>query len=179
MTPKVLFVDDEPSTLELLRRSLRNEKYVIFTASSAVEALAVMKKQQIDVVVSDEVMPGMSGTDLLAMIRRLYPGTIRIILTGHPDVDVIAKAMSDGGVYRFFTKPWNKIDLAVTISQAIAQKRLAEKHRNLKGEYKKQAEALDKLEKQHPGITKLNTDADGVIVIDDVDDADEILLSFR
>ena len=179
MTARVLFVDDDPVTLEMLKRSLREEGYLVLTAFSPDQALEIMKEQPVDLIVSDEIMSGMNGTELLAMVRNLYPETIRIILTGHPDTEVITKAVTDGGVYRFFTKPWNRIDLIVTIRQALAQKRLAEKHSSLEAKYRNQTEILEKLEKQHPGITRLDTDEDGVIVIDYEDDADEILLSIK
>lgn len=181
MKARVLFVDDDNVTIEMLKRSVKDEGYTILTATSPVQALMIMEEQPVDVIVSDEVMPDMNGTELLARVRSLYPDTIRIILTGHPDTDVISKAVTDGGVYRFFTKPWNRIDLVVTIRQAIAQKRLEEEHSSLETKYRKQADILEKLEKQHPGITRLDTDEDGVIVIEDEADADadDILMSFK
>ena len=72
MRPRILFVDDEPELLESIRDALRRERFRIFTAGSAAEALAVLEQQEIEVVVSDERMPGMSGSELLAEVYRRY-----------------------------------------------------------------------------------------------------------
>jgi DNA-binding NtrC family response regulator len=119
---RVLFVDDDPSVTDAMRRSLRDEPYQVATAGSGDEALAVLRKGPVDVIVSDEMMPGMSGSDLLALVRRDYPGTARMILTGQATLDAAIRAINEGEVYRFFTKPARTIDLALAIRQALALK---------------------------------------------------------
>ena len=79
MSRNVIFVDDKPAITDALKRALRKEPYEILTANSAAEALAILAEIQVDVVVSDEMMPGMSGSEFLAVVRRRYPDTIRII----------------------------------------------------------------------------------------------------
>ena len=124
MRPKVLFVDDEPKVIAGLKRAMRKEPYEIITANSACEALDIMDSTAIDVVISDEMMPGMSGSEFITKICQDYPDTIRMILTGHASLDMAIKAINEGEIYRFFTKPCNEVDLAVTIRHALEQKRL-------------------------------------------------------
>ena len=83
MQHKVLFVDDEPNGTKALKRALRREPYDILSAGSADESLEMLERESVDVVVSDENMPGMTGSEFLAVVYEKYPDTIRIILTGH------------------------------------------------------------------------------------------------
>lgn len=129
MAHKVLFVDDEPHVLAALRRALRKEPYQVRCASSAAEALALMAQIAVDVVVSDEQMPGMSGSELLAEVRRRYPDTVRMMLSGKATLEGAIRAINDGEIYRFFTKPCNELDLATTIRHALEQKDLVEANR--------------------------------------------------
>jgi len=127
MTAKVLLVDDEPNLLSALRRSLRREPYEILSAASGEEALSILASTEVDVVVSDQNMPGMSGTELLTRIHETYPETVRFMLTGKATLEVAVEAINNGAISRFFTKPCNDVDLAITIRQALEHKRLTEK----------------------------------------------------
>src|SRR5579871_4385178 len=100
MTETVLFLDDEPAILEGFARLLRKEPYTVLTATSGVAALAVLGRQPIDVVVSDERMPGMSGSEFLDQVRTQYPCIIRIMLTGQARMEVATRAIQQG-LYRF------------------------------------------------------------------------------
>lgn len=177
--PKILFVDDEPNVTEALKRSLRKEPYDIFTAESAVDALQILATNAIDVVVSDERMPGMSGSVFLSKVRETYPETVRIILSGQASLEDVVRAINEGEIYRFCMKPLNASDLGVTIRQALQQKRLLEQTRRLLREYQKksvlverQATLIDELERSQPGITRLDTDAEGAILVDEDEDTD-------
>jgi len=108
---KVLFVDDQAEILTLIKRMLKDEPYTKYFVSSATEALALMEKQPIDVLVTDMLMPDMSGLELLEMIKTQYPETVKIVLSGYSQVSSILAAINSGDVYRFITKPW-KIDEA-------------------------------------------------------------------
>ena len=121
MTHTILVVDDQQPLLDLLREALQRESYQVFCAGSAEEALPILSRQHVDVIISDEKMPGMSGTELLAIARKKYPESIRIILTGHANLKSALRAINEGEVYRFFTKPYNLLDLAATIGQALQQ----------------------------------------------------------
>ena len=90
-TYKILFVDDEENVLKAMCRIFRQENYTMMTASSGAEALEVLQKEAVHVVISDHRMPGMTGAELLRKIKTLYPQTIRIMLTGHADVNAINK----------------------------------------------------------------------------------------
>lgn len=117
---RVLLVDDEESILSSLRRLLRSQSYELFFANSGMKALEIMQDQPIDLVISDARMPNMDGATLLATIRERYPQTFRILLTGYADLDMIAKAINEGQIYRYLSKPWNDQELLLTVEQALA-----------------------------------------------------------
>ena len=128
----ILFVDDEAGVLAAMRRIFLEENYRIFTAPGGPEALAVLEKEQISLVVSDHRMPGMTGAELLKTVKARWPQTIRIMLTGHADISSVMGAVKDGAVYKFITKPWNDEDLRLTVSLALQQYVLMQENRNLK-----------------------------------------------
>jgi type II secretory ATPase GspE/PulE/Tfp pilus assembly ATPase PilB-like protein/FixJ family two-component response regulator len=128
----VLFVDDEPSVLSAMRRIFMEENYRILTAATGHEALAVMAAEQVQLVVSDHRMPAMTGAELLKTIKERWPQTIRIMLTGHADINSVMGAVRDGAVYKFITKPWNDDDLRLTVSLALQQFVLLQENRNLR-----------------------------------------------
>ena len=173
---KVLFVDDEPNVRAALTRSFRREPYDILSADSAKHALEILARETIDVVVSDEQMPGMTGSELLAVVCAKYPQTIRLILTGHANLDAAIRAINEGEVYRFFTKPYNEVDLQVTIRQALQYRDLALQSRWLLGQYRRQASMLEDLERRAPGITRVEKDDSGAYVLGPVvSDMDNLL----
>ncbi|KAG8152658.1 HD domain-containing phosphohydrolase [Burkholderia catarinensis] len=122
--PSILLVDDEPSVLSALRRVFRPAGYDIRTADSGEAALEVLASTEVDLIVSDMRMPGMSGAEFLARARALYPDTMRILLTGYAEIASVVQAVNDGGVYRYLNKPWDDQDLLLTIEQALEQRRL-------------------------------------------------------
>jgi DNA-binding NtrC family response regulator len=105
----LLIVDDEPITLMSLKGILRQDGYQILTALTPEEAFEQLALHPVQVVVSDQRMPAMSGTEMLDKVKDLYPDTIRIVLSSHTDLQTIIDAVNRGAVYRFYTKPW-KID---------------------------------------------------------------------
>lgn len=167
MSRKVLFVDDEPRVTESLKRALRKEPYEILSANSANEGLKVLAREPVDVVISDEKMPGMPGSEFLAVVRKLYPETIRIILTGGASMEAAIRAINEGEIYRFLTKPCNEVDLAITIRQALQLKDLMVISRRLLEKNKHQSVLLQDLEKKYPGITKVKRDSTGAIIMDE------------
>ena len=128
----VLFVDDEEGVLSAMRRIFMEENYQIHTAPSADKALAIMAKTRVQLVVSDHRMPGMTGSEFLKEVKERWPETIRIMLTGHADVNSIMGAVKDGAVYKFITKPWNDEDLRLTVSLALQQYVLMAENRKLR-----------------------------------------------
>ena len=167
MPCRVLLVDDEPLVTEALMRALHKEAFIGYCACSAVEALGILAREKIDVVVSDEMMPGMLGSDFLGVVCSQYPETVRIILTGHPNLDTALRAINKGHIYRFLIKPCNGAELGITIKQAIQQKELSRKSLSLLETVRRQSKMLDDLERQYPGITRVDTDSNGTIDIGD------------
>ncbi len=167
MSQTVLFVDDEPEITEGLKRTLRKEPYDVITANSANEALELLKKGGVDVVISDEKMPGMTGTEFLARVRNKYPETIRMVLTGQASLEAAIHAINKGQIYRFLTKPCNDMDLAFTIQQALRQKQLVKKANQLLRISRRQAAIIQRMENDHPEILKVERDREGAIMIDE------------
>jgi CheY-like chemotaxis protein len=115
----VLFVDDEESILRLLTRILRSEGYDIHTATSAEHGLQILAQTPIAVVVSDQRLAGMSGTEFLRRVRALYPETVRIVLSGYADIESVTSAINDGAIYKFLTKPWEEDALRSDLRHAF------------------------------------------------------------
>ncbi|KWV89475.1 MULTISPECIES: HD domain-containing phosphohydrolase [Pseudomonas] len=120
----VLLVDDEESILNSLRRLLRGQPYEVVLATSGAQALEIMATRPIDLVMSDARMPGMDGATLLAEVHRLYPATSRILLTGYADLTTIIKAINDGQIHRYISKPWNDEELQLVLQQTLDHQRL-------------------------------------------------------
>jgi DNA-binding NtrC family response regulator len=125
MKHTVLFVDDELPVLEALRRALRREPFELLTAHSGKQALEILAKQAVDLVVADESMPEMTGSELLAEVRRKYPDVIRITLTGQASLEAAITARHEGQIYRFLTKPFSPVDLGYTLQDALLLRDLA------------------------------------------------------
>jgi len=115
----LLLVDDEPNVLASLKRALRREGYRILFATSASEAMQILATNKIGVILSDQRMPGMTGTEFLSRVKVMYPNVVRIVLSGHTDVSTITDAVNRGAVYKFLTKPWEDATLRETLREAF------------------------------------------------------------
>ncbi len=167
MQPTVLLVDDEENVLAGLKRALRREPYAVIVATSGPEALQFMKETCVDVLVADEQMPVMSGSELLAIVRREHPYIMRIILTGHADVEGAIRAINEGEVYRYLTKPADPVELTGTIRQALQQSELMKGVRRLLRTVGRQSAVLEEIERGNPGITQVRTTPGGAILVED------------
>ena len=176
MNHAVLLVDDDANLLAALKRALRTEPYEILTAGSAGEALQAMATRTVDVVVSDEDMPGMPGTAFLKEVRALYPDTVRIMLTGKATLENALRAINDGGIARFFVKPCDGRELAFSIRQGLQHRELMVAARRLLKRSKRQSTVIQQLEKAYPSITRVERDDDGAIVIKDAGDDFNMLI---
>lgn len=114
----VLVVDDDSAVLASIRRGLRNEPFEVLTTEHPEEALEWMDKRDIDVVVADQSMPFMAGTELLDRILERRPGAVRVILTGHPDRFPMGEGLT-GKVQFLLSKPWNPRELGETLRRLI------------------------------------------------------------
>ncbi len=124
MSEKILFVDDEPAILDGYRRLLRGD-YEINTAAGGALALDMLANDSYSVVIADMRMPEMDGAQLLSRIALKYPTTMRIMLTGNSDMQTAVRAVNEGAVFRFLTKPCDKELLRDTIQAALVQYRLS------------------------------------------------------
>ena len=116
--PKILVVDDEPDNLDLLYRTFRRE-FQVLKASSGLEALSVLTSEgEVAVIISDQRMPEMKGTEFLSKTVPQFPNTMRIILTGFTDVEDLVEAINSGQVYKYITKPWDPNELRDVVRRA-------------------------------------------------------------
>ena len=129
----LLLVDDEENILTSLRRLLRKDDYHIVTATSGAQGLQRLAENAVDVILSDQRMPGMTGVEFLRRAKELYPDTVRMSLSGFTDLQSITDAVNEGAIYKFLTKPWDDERLRAHISEAFRQKGLADENRLLDG----------------------------------------------
>ena len=115
----LLLVDDEQNVLNALRRLLRREGYRILTASSGAEGLELLALHQVQVIISDQRMPGMSGVEFLSKAKELYPETVRISLSGYSEISTVTDAINKGAIWKYITKPWDDEMLLQEIRSAF------------------------------------------------------------
>jgi len=119
--PHVLFVDDEKGILATLRRLFHEEDWELYFATSAEEGLRILKKESMDLVVSDVRMPGMNGIVFLNEVKKNYPRIVRIFLSGYADHKAVTKAFADGCAQQLLPKPWDDNELRQVIKGALRQ----------------------------------------------------------
>ncbi len=153
--------------LNALKRLFKEEGFDIAAVESGEEALAVLAREPVDLIITDENMPGLSGTELLNIVRRKHHDIIRIMLTGLSDIEVAKNAINKGEIYRFFVKPWDDVELLVSVRHAFAQKLLQNENERLKAAIEEKDRLLKKLEAKYPGITSVCTDQTGAYIIED------------
>lgn len=142
----VLFVDDEEHILTSLKRLLRKEPYKVFTAVGGEAGLEVLLENPgIQMVVSDQRMPGMCGTEFLAKVKESNPDTVRIVLSGFAEASAIVDAINEGEVYRFIAKPWVDDDLKVTFRQCLEHYDIVQENRRLQKQTQDQLVQLKNL----------------------------------
>ncbi|MFZ6844723.1 EAL domain-containing protein [Undibacterium sp. RuTC16W] len=127
----LLLVDDEPNILASVKRLLRRDGYQIFTANSGQDGLRLLSENKVDVIVSDQRMPEMTGVEFLRNAKKLYPDTIRIVLSGYTELQSITDAINEGAIYKFLTKPWEDEQLKEQIAEAFHHKEMADENRRL------------------------------------------------
>jgi len=142
----ILFVDDEQSILNSLKRLLRKEPYTVHTALDGPTGLEILSRNpSIQVVVSDQRMPGMRGTDFLAKVKAAFPETVRIVLSGFAEASTIVEAINQGEVYRFVAKPWQDEDLKATFRQCLDHYDIIQENKRLNEQTVRQMEQLKNL----------------------------------
>lgn len=115
----LLLVDDEENILASLRRLFRRDGYQVLLAQSGQEGLKALESATVGVVVSDQRMPEMSGVDFLRVVKRRFPDTVRIVLSGYTDLKSVTDAINEGAIYKFLTKPWDDEQLRANVREAF------------------------------------------------------------
>jgi signal transduction histidine kinase len=129
----LLIVDDERDVLDSLRH-LFHRTCRVLTAEGGEAALAILAREDVHVILSDQRMPGMTGDALLGQARRLYPDVIRMLFTGYADLDAVVRAVNEGHIYRYIVKPWDPAELEVILRQAFEHHDLVSERKRLVGE---------------------------------------------
>lgn len=143
---RILYVDDEPQNLISFKASFRQD-YTIFTVNSGQEAINFLNKQKVDLIITDQRMPRMTGVELFEKILPEFPEPIRMVITGYSDINAVIDAINKGKVYHYITKPWNAQELKLIIDNALESGRLKKENRTLlaeKNELMLQAERQEK-----------------------------------
>ncbi|WP_242360142.1 response regulator [Anaeromyxobacter sp. SG17] len=139
----ILFVDDEPEVLGLLRRTFPpQDGYEALTAGGAEEALKILSEREVELLVTDQRMPGMSGVELVSEARRKRPDLCAILLTAYTEPRELVEAINRGEVYRYLVKPWESADLRQTVVRALEQVHLKREHARLLAEAERRLQAL-------------------------------------
>ncbi|MGC4120506.1 MAG: response regulator [Myxococcales bacterium] len=159
----LLVIDDDESIRKALNRTLRAEGYVIHLASSGAEGLEKLKTIAFDCVISDHLMPVMTGLEVLKLVRDRRPDVGRIMLTGHADVQVALQSINEGEIHRFLTKPWDDTELKVTLYSVLGEVELGRRNRTLLAIARRQADFIRLLRRDHPEIFEELSEADRAV----------------
>jgi PAS domain S-box-containing protein len=143
MIRKILIIDDEVEITKSLYRQFKR-RYSVFTATNTAEAIAILKTEDIHVIVSDQRMPDMTGVAFFAQIKNDFPDTIKLILTGYSDIEAVIAAINKAQVFRYVTKPWNPEELDWTINEAFEKYELQATNRDLVANLKHANAGLEK-----------------------------------
>ena len=170
----ILVVDDEKLILNSIKRVLRNENYHLLTAQSGNEGLMLLKEHDVQLVISDQTMPEMTGLDFLYRIKDEYPKILTIMLTGNAEIGIAIDAINEAGVYKFILKPWENTDLKITIRRALESLELLLERDKLLEQIQVRDTILKDLENEHPGISEIERDENGYIISADDEPVPEI-----
>ena len=143
----VLYIDDEEHNLISFKSTFRRE-YDIHVATSGKAGLEIMEQHDINLVITDQRMPEMTGVEFLEKIKLQYPDCIRMIMTGFSDMEAIIQAINKGNIYRYISKPWNRAELKITIDSAFEVYNLKLQNRNLIADLKEINQNLEKIVEQ-------------------------------
>jgi YesN/AraC family two-component response regulator len=157
----ILAIDDDPELLAGLRRALSSSGIPIFTTEDADQAFAILASQPVDVVISDIDMPAMNGLELVRRIRIQYPDVVRILLTGFGTFDAARRAINEGEVHRFLSKPFDPGELKRILAEAIDRRTELARSTQAALQGERRRALLQQLEHEHPGISRMVRDPNG------------------
>lgn len=141
--PSILYVDDELNNFTGFKATFRRD-YNIYTAQSAEEALRTLAEREVEIIISDQRMPEVTGAQFFKMVKAQFPNPVRILLTGFADIEAVVQAINEGHVYRYIPKPWEERDLRLTIDNALNFYHTQNELRNRNAELEKANAELEK-----------------------------------
>ena len=150
---------------ELLAIVLRREGYEVMLAENGHAAIDLIAKEPIDLLISDIDMPAMNGLELVRRVRTIHPDVVRVLLTGHGTYDAARRAINEGEVYRFLSKPFDPGELRKTVTDALARRQELARQSRVGVQADRRRSLQAQLELEHPGITKLKRDAAGAYLV--------------
>jgi DNA-binding NtrC family response regulator len=162
---RLLIIDDEPAVLSALRRALRHtfgERLQVSTEPDAHAALARLRDEPYDIVMSDLRMPALDGLTLLTLAMALQPQCVRLLLTGSADFATAQRAINEAGLFRYLTKPWTNHELSSHLEAAMAQAALAGRERAAVTPEEAERRRLEALE---PGLTQVEWGPAGEVLM--------------
>jgi len=165
---KVLFLDDDKDVLAGFKQTLTRTKFEPLVADSDTQAFKLLKSERVDIVVSDERMPDMSGHEFLSQVCISYPNTIRILLSGQAHIEEVAAAINEGQIFKYLVKPITPKELIFVLYQALEVSNYVKDRGNIVHNAVAFMRSMDALEDSCPGITKVTRDSEGYIIVDDV-----------
>ncbi len=173
---RIMIVDDEENVARALRRALAASDVETELFFRPHEALRRAQTANFDLVISDYRMPEMDGIRLLSEVKQLQPDAMRIIISGHADLEGLIGAVNAAEIFRFINKPWHDADLTLGVRHAlehravlVENRRLADQVRAQKQELNRQKTALQKLEAEYPDLVRVNRGEDGSIILGEGD----------
>jgi DNA-binding NarL/FixJ family response regulator len=149
---RVLFVDDEAAVIDALSRAVLGERLEVHAASNAATALELLGQMPFDVIISDDDMPGMTGTELLEVVHRQYPDVVRIIYTGYATLQRAVRAINEGRIFQYLLKPCKPSEIVTVVREALKEKR----------ERDATAEAVNAARRQHRVLRALTKEVDEI-----------------
>ncbi|MGB5279007.1 MAG: response regulator [Gammaproteobacteria bacterium] len=172
---RIMVVDDEQNILSAMKRMLKKEQeWQAEFFDSGPEALERLNGHDFELIMSDYRMPGMDGVQFLKESKKIQPEAMRIILSGYTDLDALMGAINEAEIFRFISKPWQDYDLKMTLTQALAHRKVLVDNRKLADQVRAQQTeldnrkaALDKLRSTNPVLVDVHWDDDGSIILEE------------
>jgi DNA-binding NtrC family response regulator len=143
----VLIVDDEPINLMMLQKVLRT-KFIVKTAGSGQEALAILKREVVSLLITDQRMPGMTGTDLMRQSRLIVPDMFCILMTAESDMDTLMNAIVESGAIRVINKPWDAAKILIQVEDALEKYEAARKKKEVIDQLRRANQVLERITNQ-------------------------------
>ncbi|WP_020532116.1 hybrid sensor histidine kinase/response regulator [Flexithrix dorotheae] len=140
---KILYIDDEQENLDSFRLVFM-EYYDLYLANNVDEGMRILEQEEIQVLLTDQRMPKMTGLELLSQVKKLYPDIVCMIITGYADLEVVTKAFNEVGIYQYIHKPWDEKDLKIKLDNALEKYRLIKENRSLIGNLQESKDNLEK-----------------------------------